>query len=476
MSLHIKYVKSHALDAYDAAHNGVNYPVWPAEVDVVLSNPNGSHYRRSFEFIDDNSAARYQPWVEHECQHYKCYGELVQGSPVGLDRLESFNLSLSNTMYYRGRWALGFLPVPSSFGTTSEPFEGLGSLYAGSSDKDYSITMEYNPDNMIRAAWSSLIPRIAPKLLLLSELYQLKDTKPSVVRTLRRALHLEQDLNPALKILGRVGPLKRILRLGRKFLALPADLFLQWKFNVQPTIEDIAAIHAALSEVRSKVKVYLEAGRHRRTAYYSCPLDSFYPDSSEMTVLPTNVYKFHYGLLSSPWLPVNTTDVAYDRIYRTCNYTKAVFHAKVEYSFEYPEAWQKYAELDSLTNLLGLGTSPLRDIWEIIPWSFVVDWLLHVNKWLEQFDTEAGKPFTIIHKWCWSHHVKRRTQVRYRLSANAGKYYPAWSYQTDAPVGTWWEDAYLRSTHGTSGYSSLIASAGLTEGQLVLATALGLTR
>lgn len=471
----VTYRKSASLDKYDSTHNGASYPVWPAEVVVNLSNTSGSHYQNSLEFIDDDSSNRYQPWVEHNCQHYKRLVSLAT-TKVGIDMTECFNLSFTNDLIYRGIWTWNILPMPTEFGTLENPTIGIPQLFVGSSSVDYSLTTEYNPDNLIRAAWASLIPTAAPKLLLLSELYQLKDIVPSVRRTIRRVQLLEREYNLALKVAGSVGPLKRVLRLGRKLLALPADIFLQWKFNVEPTLGDIAAIQAALSTVRSQVKVYLEAGRQRKTAYYSCPLDSYYSNSFKSYSFGVNTKKIQFGINSTPWSPLQNTSLYYDRIYRDCNYSLAVFHAKVEYSYEYPIAWQKFAELDTLTDLLGVGTNPLSDIWEIIPWSFVVDWLFHVNKWLEQFDNVTGKPVTIIHKWCWSHHIKRSIQTRYRLHRNAGTYYPAWNYQTDAPVGTVYEDAYLRSTHGTSGYSSLLASHGLTEDQFVLASALGLTR
>lgn len=91
---------------------------------------------------------------------------------------------------------------------------------------------------------------------------------------------------------------------------------------------------------------------------------------------------------------------------------------------------------------LGL-TNPLIPIWEIVPWSFVVDWFLPVGQYLEQLSADHGWTFR---NGCLSV-LETNTEVAYkdshavRTDAALG-----WVYRTDRHIeGNWKSVSFSRS-------------------------------
>jgi hypothetical protein len=448
--------------------------------DIVgyYKNTYATRYRAFYEWIDDNLHAP-KGWGEHDVQHYKCYVMPLKASGGMLGRCTEFGIVANNTTFWNGLFPIAQIPVNWTSTSLADPFGDINQLSVALADGSKSITLAYDPDPLIASAWDAMLPYVKPRILSLSELYQLRDIKPGVSRTIQRLSSFQKALRPIEKTVERLGPLKRVMRVARKIPAILGDIYLQYKFNVQPTISDIAAVHTALSSVHQEVEKLLAGQRKQRRQHISYSLKGVYRDSFETRTPPIltasfttyQIYAKTYGMLNRHY----TLPFSSDKVYRDVRYPVARFTATMEYHYEYSELQKKNLELKALLDALGVGSNPLKDIWEVIPWSFVVDWVVGVSQWLDQFrTTPRTKPTTVIDGWCWSHHVRRTIQFRTHLHESGGLY-PRFAYDTDIPTCNTWEDAYLRSTRGIMGWTSLVGR-GITSQEVVLSSALLATR
>lgn len=94
---------------------------------------------------------------------------------------------------------------------------------------------------------------------------------------------------------------------------------------------------------------------------------------------------------------------------------------------------------------LGL-TNPLVPIWEIIPWSFVVDWFLPVGNYLEQLSADHGWTF---HNGCLSV-LEINTEVAHKNDFYARSDFGThWDYTTACSIeGDWKSTTFSRSLLG----------------------------
>lgn len=442
-------------------------------VDSYL-NPYATRIRTFYEWFDDDTVEG-RPSRNHwnDAQHY--VRRVIPASRAMDVPATQYRASGNQyVIYWHTLFPTAVVPYPSVYGSWEAPtIAGLPTLSVEDAN-GRGITTEYDPSSLIAAAQEQMLPAVKPKILSLAELYQTKDLIPSCLRTQDRWKKIERVLEPLLAVASRVGPLKRIFRVGRRLLALPADLYLQWKFNVQPTISDVAAIHAALSQVHSQVALLLKnAGRPQRK-HYSCNVGREYPDVYSVT--PTSNHAYSYPMYKSTstegFYPL--IDCVVNKGWVQCDYQLTTFRAEVEFAYWYSEIERKQLELNVLLDSLGVGSNPLKELWEIIPWSFAVDWVVDVSRWLDNFANEPrSKPKIVINKWCWSHHIKRSTLVG--ASVRTSWEGPWLKKDSSIPIGTIYEDAYLRSTSGLTGWLGL-SGRGFTSTEVVLASSLALTR
>lgn len=113
-------------------------------------------------------------------------------------------------------------------------------------------------------------------------------------------------------------------------------------------------------------------------------------------------------------------------------------------------------------------------IWNAIPWSFVVDWLLGVSRWLDNNKIAFMEPQINIHRYLWSISRRRTILVQRRTAClpKAGATNKVLSDVVPLPKVT--ETAYRRDISLPS--ASSIISSGLSLGEFSLAAALVVSR
>lgn len=156
-------------------------------------------------------------------------------------------------------------------------------------------------------------------------------------------------------------------------------------------------------------------------------------------------------------------------IRRVTTYQRARFGASVEYSYTLSTYQRENALLHGFLDALGVNFDP-RIIWNAIPWSFAVDWVLGVNQWLRQFRTRLIEPQTVIYRFLWSIDIRRSVLCYFKTGTSA--YYVGHGEQ---PMYLLTERAYKRVPCQPDIYSSLTRS-GINSHEFLLAASLAVTR
>jgi len=228
------------------------------------------------------------------------------------------------------------------------------------------------------------VPSISKEVLSgLNSLYELKDTWDLInllpihflwaAARRKRAESIEELEKWCLNI-------ERTVKSPLQLLQTIAGLDLMWKFGLAPLKRDIDSVHAALEGINSKVQELL-AKRF--------PVAGMFRDSRCEVIN-------HGSSVSSDTLGCYTRSASTSR--RT-NKTW-VFGALKRID---PLYLPTIDVLRNKTLIERLGLSfGATDIWEAVPWSFVVDWFLPVQTFLEQFSWRKPDPSWLITVGCWS--------------------------------------------------------------------------
>lgn len=167
------------------------------------------------------------------------------------------------------------------------------------------------------------------------------------------------------------GVLKKFLSSGKKAkntgleTAVAGD-FLNLQFGWLPTIADAQALYDTFTSVEKKLKVLIAKQGEVFTSHFSETIDMDGGDPIE----------WHFGNWG-----------AYDSVVVESMPAKWKLTATMKYTYDLGELNQlseKALLLRAYLEALGFN-NPLRTLWERVPFSFMLDWVLPVGDWLEQF-------------------------------------------------------------------------------------------
>jgi len=294
-------------------------------------------------------------------------------------------------------------------------------------------------------------------------LYELKDFK-TLPRTLSRVASTLERLQKQLPRL--TGDFRRLFdRKGRKtflgILGAASDYFLQEEFNIKPLLTDLLGVQKAIQTERARIAKLVAREGIRTRRDYRLDLSKDYQDSIQS---PNPV---GYQNLSSPVAVCKAGQAM-----RVVRYNNALFHAQIEYTYLY-YSWQKQnAAALALLDKLGVMFNP-SIIWNAIPWSFAIDWVIDVNRFLDQFAMSNMEPVTVVHKFCWSTHIKRTISC----SLSNMKKYPFYTNCVGPMrlINSCTEDAYIRSPSGLN-ITAALSGSGINAKEFILSSALVLSR
>lgn len=410
--------------------------------------------RRLFEAITPNST---KGWRKHKkwkaFEHYKA--QSLGQSRVGRGVITTCDFG--QNIWLRPRGILQHV-APTYRATDFGPYglfnTGQTAWYVPRSDGGF-IPAPTDLEDLKKRGLKAMLPKIKADMNAVVSSIELKDIL-SIKGTIKNTLKVSKYL------------FSRIGGLGTRTLAHAlgsqgSDVYLQWMFNIKPLLSDIGGIYHAVATHQKRINALVSRSGKLQTAHYKCVLreqGSTKVESTADNYLPLFLWN------GNTWV----------YFYRLCERrqvtTSAVFSCCMQYNYNYTDYQIQNQKILGLLDMLGVNLNP-NTIWQLIPFSFVVDWVVDIGQWLDQFKIENMKPKVNIMQYCWSIRKERYTSVTNRLGSvvtyNRGGLNRSYiSY----PVVH--ETSYRRGIDRPS--TSSFTTSGLSPTELSLGAALILTR
>jgi hypothetical protein len=178
----------------------------------------------------------------------------------------------------------------------------------------------------------------------------------------------------------------------KEFSKVASDLWLQYSFNVAPIYRDLVLVSQAVRDVKKKLNWLRNNEGRILTGRYRRFLNDSYADIDMSTSgfsLPTNF--------------VSSTAGAKCLV----TYTTRVYHATMKYRF-ITDLIGRGDTTRAFLDMVGLNLNPAH-LWNVTPWTFVLDWFWNVSSWLDQFKKTEVDILLLPMQFCDSIHVIRQT-------------------------------------------------------------------
>lgn len=412
--------------------------------------PNGSYTLKEHKLVETTRSGR-KAWngVEH---YHLNFEPALYGSPCyylsgsGSDQVASAQVRDPQTVY--------LTDTERSFGAFSKPTSGLLEYLANG-----SIVDPANLDDLIRGGLGKTLPYVKTELSSLNSLYELKDFKTMSSLALQTKTNLLKAAR-SFKILA-ISKSSRMSRSLKYMAKASGENYLSWKFALAPLISDINGLHRALKSYRDKVDNLVRRQLKWQTCHWSFAWGEESSGTQIKTVAPSLLAARKGG-------PVTDGVITY---YRELMAYPAEFHFEIEYYFFYSRWELENARVRGLQDALGFNLNP-QIIWNAIPFSFLVDYVIGVNQWLSRFKALQLNPRIGIRRCLWS--IKRKRHVILSARWGQGLYHGIPLIPPVVPLGGMDEVAYKRSTFIPSVGS--LQTSGLSSSEFSIVSALIATK
>lgn len=502
---------------YDRVPPNWNPPL-ALSIDIGYKRPAYRRYyerlwqddNRPFDFVGFNKNYRSQ---NHPVQHYKCYlrdvgyadrdlpnahEPVAPPIPWAVDSQTAIGVYKSSHKGADPLLPVDFPVFRSTFGAWGSHNQGLPLFFEEKADQSF-LPAPPGLSTLVSNSMRAIMPKITKQreLSAINSLIELKDFA-SLPRTLANVYgylkNFPQLLSNAYQLykVGRstdASRLKRTLRSSnlrkirrsfnasegrtlRELFHAPADGYLQAQFNIMPLIQDIIGIYTALSSLEKRLNaLYQRVGRLQKRHNSFSWVNAQFTGPSQSVTKKLELEQFAGGTTPSGYTgcynylrrPVTVTRTAIvDR--------PAKFHAEVEFRFYLSRYQAEHTQILALLDSMGVNLDP-SIIWNAIPWSFVIDWVLGVSRWLSNRRTLNLEPQISIERYLWSWSWFRRirvsveTQNADNLSDPIPKYY----------LPDLYEEAYRRDVSLPS-FSDPLYGGSLNSKEVSLGVALAITR
>lgn len=271
---------------------------------------------------------------------------------------------------------------------------------SATSDIDLSSV---NINDLVGRSLNAMLPGIRPRLSVPNALYELKDFR-SLPRTLMRLEQVVTAMRKLLKV-DASRTLWQTMYSLKKLIGGSSDTYLQLQFNILPLTRDICSLYMAVVNTKQQIDSLLRNEGKTQVRHFSQSLGGVFVDSDEEdTYGPTGVAPQFAGTTFS-WG-------------RKTTYPSSMFHAELQYSYTIADLDRQYAGVLGVLDSLGVNLNP-QIIWNAIPWSFVVDWVFGVSRWLGKYKVRNLEPVTKLHRYLYSVKVERECETWYRRNMSA---------------------------------------------------------
>jgi len=375
-------------------------------------------------------------------------------------------------------WELAYAGLAfSSFGPLDRPVSGLPSLLQDEELGDGFVPKPSGLDELISMSVRAMMPHIKAELSLVNSVIELKDFKSLPHSILKLKEFVSRLGSSILRRPKRVNGLVKSIRLQNpgnlptisEALGVASDSYLQAKFNILPLLADISGFHAAIINTRGRVNDLLVRQGKRQIKHFKKLVPSN-QSSVESGVVQYNLSggQFDGFVDTTPLIgPYKKPACAFRCVREFSPDPNFEFHAQVEYNFWFTRFQTENAQMLGLLDALGVNLNPAI-IWNAIPWTFVVDWVIDVSKWLNQRKRMNMEPAVNISRYMWSYRYS--DLVRTRMSALT-ELSPLWTGYTYLPGVR--RTIYRRQTDKPT-QAQFLTGSGLNSNELSLGVALAI--
>jgi hypothetical protein len=348
--------------------------VVPSLPPTLTCHQNHASFQKRFEEYVPNSAGGRHIWKDWE--HY------VRSATAN-------NMGVyDETMIYNGVINRDYFGQPSlrpfwymfndGFGNDDNPVIGIDVMYAKRGADGGFVPEPANLSDLLQTAHNVLLPQVKAELSILNSVYELKDFKslPSIIQRIGK-----------IPVRGRRA-LRELSRQG-------AGGFLFSEFAVRPLLSDIAKLRSAILRTQKRINDLVTRNGRVQRRHFQCRL----PDQTGITDTSSfhlvNAGPTHELYRSAEGLNIRWRN---SRAVLSDSYK---FHVEMEYNYNYTSYQTAHAQLLGYLDALGINLNP-QIIWNAIPWSFVIDWVFGINRWLGQFKVTNMDPQINIRRSLWS--------------------------------------------------------------------------
>lgn len=255
---------------------------------------------------------------------------------------------------------------------------GMGATpgrYSGYRPTGWCPTAEADLEDLItpyrREAWENLMPQLNTGFSLTNFLLELRDIR-DLWKTASKMSRMLRSLD------------RRIV--GTKTLS---ELILAYSFGVLPLRSDLETIVEDLFNTNKRVNEFIDRGKRVLSYHFRKEWDV---ENDDVTWRSESPYA------------------------QTFRVRKKLFSATLRSSYLY----RKPSKLEGFLRVMGLRLTP-EIIWNAIPFTFVIDWVLDIQSFLRQFDDDTNLTLNIV-DYCDSIKVAETFEQYRRLSATAPSY------------------------------------------------------
>ena len=174
--------------------------------------------------------------------------------------------------------------------------------------------------------------------------------------------------------------IERTVRSPLQLLQTIAGIDLMWKFGIKPLVKDIESVHTALENIDRRVQEMLNKRFPCAGMYRNSKAETWQHSSGNSL---DTMGCFSYDVSTN-----RTTDKTW--VYGAVKRLDPTKLPSID-----------VLKHRSLLEKLGMRFDA-TDVWEAVPWSFVADWFLPIQTFLEQLGSAKPDPSWLLTVGCWS--------------------------------------------------------------------------
>lgn len=264
---------------------------------------------------------------------------------------------------------------------------GLGSMYSNR-DSFFPVGEDILATKIVdldRLALEEMIPKLDRAVSIPNFIWELRDLK-FMVRQVRRLFSRRA--------------IARVLRdLVTRPLRMLSHGWLSAIYGWIPFVNDVKKIVSTLFTVGDQVRDFIEGSGHRITYHFEkavSPLMFEHPASWFSSTIPIIIDTDGGSPMSFAADCFESIEILAKRTRTVSNFK---YHATMDFQYELPMIGAFWRQFLGEMDVWGINRS-ISEVWDAIPFSFVVDWVLNIGGWLEQFDFKNLPVQVVIHDFC----------------------------------------------------------------------------